>query len=218
MREFLKKSLAVFSATLTAGLLLTTPLSSSAATLRNGDTNGDGKVDVYDAINISKHILGKKTLTGTNLTQSDYNKDGTVNIYDVIFVSRRILCESKINEVVALINLNRTKNGVDKLTIDQDLVDAAMKRASELPKKFSADYRPDGSIYPTILDEYNIEYTKPDSTVSAVPATAKELYTALFDRSDIKSRLLKSDYTKIGVGYCSSNDVYKHYWSILLID
>lgn len=217
MKAFFKKSFAVFTSALTAGLLVTTSYSALAAELRNGDTNGDGVVNLYDAINICKHILKKPELTGTNLKQADYNKDGTVDIYDAIFVSRLILCESKINEVASLINLKRKTSNVNTLTIDQSLVDASMKRASELPNKFSGDYRPDNSGFETILTEYGIEYEECANCVAAVPATAKELYNAMMERSDIKARLLSGNYTKIGVGYCFNNDTYKHYWAILLV-
>lgn len=216
MKAFFKKTFAVFTSVLTAGVLASATYTSAAA-LRNGDTNADGVVDIYDAINISKHVMKLSELTGTNLEQADYNKDGTVNVYDAIFVSRLILCEGKLNEVAALINMKRLSSGVETLTIDQSLVDAAMKRASELPKKFSGDYRPDNSGFETILTEYGIVFSECANCVAAVPATPKELYNAMMEKETITSRLLDGTYTKIGVGYCLNNDTYKHYWAILLI-
>lgn len=217
MKAIFKKTFAVFTSVLTAGILVSATYSSSAAALRNGDTNGDGVVDIYDAINISKHVLKKPELTGTNLEQADYNKDGAVNVYDAVFVCRLILCEGKLNEVAALINMGRLSNGEKTLTIDQSLVDAAMKRASELPKKFSGDYRPDNSGFETILTEYGIEFSECANCVAAVPSTPNELYNAMMEKETIKSRLMDGTYTKIGVGYCLNNDTYKHYWAILLI-
>ncbi len=217
MKMTLKKTLALLSSVLTAGTLVLSSLPASAAELRNGDANGDGKVNIYDAIEISKHVMKKTQLTGTNLKQADYNKDGNVNIYDAVFISRLILCEKNINEVVGLINLKRITSGKQALVIDQNIVDASMKRASELPKKFSGDYRPDKSRFETIFAEYDVEYQVCANCVAAVPATPKELFDEMMKRSDIKERLLNSDYTKIGVGYCGCNDQYKNYWAILLV-
>ena len=217
MKVFFKKTFAVFTSVLTAGILVSATNSSSAAELRNGDTNGDGIVNIYDAINISKHVMKNPELTGTNLEQADYNKDGTVNVYDAIFVSRLILCEGNLNEVAALINMGRISNGVAPLTINQTLIDASMKRASELPKKFSGDYRPDNSGFATILTEYGIVFSECANCVAAVPATPKELYNAMMEKETIKSRLMDETYTQIGVGYCLNKDTYKHYWAILLI-
>lgn len=219
MKAFIKKSFAVFTSLLTAGVLVTRTATYSGldAELRNGDTNGDGVVDIYDSINICKHIMKMQELTGTDLQQADYNKDGEVDLYDAIFVSRRILSEDKINEVTALINMKREINGIDALTLDQTLIDASMKRASELPIKCTLDYRPDNSPYYTILTEYGIKYGEYGGCVAGGIATAKELYNAMIKDSDIKGRILNKNFTKIGVGYYLSGDERKYYWAILLI-
>lgn len=218
MKKIFKKTFAVFASVLTAGALASSAYTSSAAQLRNGDTNGDGIVNIYDAINISKHVLKKPELTGTDLEQADYNKDGAVNVYDAIFVSRLILCEGNLNEVAALINKERLSKGVTALTIDQTLIDAAMKRASELPrmKKITSDYRPDNSGFETILTEYGIEYSVCANCVAAVPATPKELYNEMMKKESVVAKLMDEQYTKIGVGYCLNNDSYKHYWAVML--
>lgn len=216
MKELLKKSLALFSSVLTAGLLVVSPLSANASELRNGDTNNDGIIDIYDAINICKHIM-KPTISDENLEQADYNKNGNVDLHDAIFVTRLIVCESKLNNVVSLINLKRSVNGAEPLVIDHSLVDASMKRASELPHKFSGDYRPDNSSFQTIFTEYGIEYSECANCIAAVPETPKALYDAMMAREDIEERLCNPAYTRIGVGYYSYNDEYEHYWAILLV-
>ncbi len=217
MKNLFKKSLALFSSVLTAGLLMVSPVSATeTTTLRNGDTNSDGMVDLYDVINICKHII-TPSISGANFKLADYNKDDKVDLYDAIFVTRLILCEDSINEVATRINLTRGLNNIESLEFDYTLSDAAMKRASELPLKPKGDYRPDNSSFETIFGEYGIEYSKCANCIAAVPATPKALYDALMERDDIKNRLLNADYTKIGVGYYSCDDDYKHYWAILLV-
>lgn len=216
MKKLLKKSLAAFSAVVTSGILAVSGTFASADELRNGDTNADGVVNLYDAINISRYVMDNSTLSGDNLTQADYNKDSRVNIYDAVFIARYILAEGNLNEVVSLVNTTRMLNNRMGLKFDQSLTDAAMKRAAELPVKFSGDYRPDGSKFETVLAEYGVSYEVCATCVAAVPETPRDLLNAFMDKSDIKTRLLSDQYTKIGVGYCGMDDDYKHYWAILL--
>lgn len=217
MKHFLKKSIAVFSSALIYGLLITSQFSVSAANFRNGDATDDGIVDIYDAIAICKHILNKPALTGSNLKYADYNKDGNVDIYDAIGISRLILCESKLNEVASLINMKRLMENKPELEIDYNITDAAMKRAAELPQKWSGSKRPDGSGFQTIFNEFGIDYEYCANSIAAVPATPKDLFQAMMDNNEVKSNILDSKYKKVGIGYYKSNDIYKHYWAILFV-
>lgn len=223
MKELLKKALAITSSILTAGLLIVSPMSLSAASQRNGDTNGDGKISLMDVVNICKHIIKNPLLTGNNLIQADYNRDGKVSLSDAVAVSTLNMSEKNIEEVVRLINVKRSKSGLPKLTIDYNMVDASMLRASEVPQQvkkiWNSNYRPDNSYYKTIFDEYGIEYNNCENCIAAGPATANELYNALTDKnSKARSKILDSKYTRIGVGYYYVNNEYKHYWAVLLAD
>ncbi|MBQ7047253.1 MAG: hypothetical protein IJN85_05910 [Oscillospiraceae bacterium] len=217
MKNIFKKSLAVFSSILTVGLIAASGITASAQELRNGDTNSDGVVNLYDAVNISKHVMGDASLEGDALIMADYNKDSKVNIYDAVFVARYILAEGKLNELATLINTTRMLNNAMGLEFDQTLTDAAMKRAAELPNKFSGDYRPDGSDFFTIFAEYDIAYESCATCVAAVPATPEEVLSAFLGSSTVRTKLMSDQYTKIGIGYCGMNDDYKHYWAVLLI-
>ena len=63
----------------------------SAASSIKGDLSGNGKIDLYDAIEISKYIMGLRTLTHTQEIIADYNYDGSVNLYDAIAISKHIM-------------------------------------------------------------------------------------------------------------------------------
>ena len=63
----------------------------SAARSLKGDLSGNGKIDLYDAIEISKYIMGLRTLTHTQEIIADYNYDGSVNLYDAIAISKHIM-------------------------------------------------------------------------------------------------------------------------------
>lgn len=60
------------------------------ATVRYGDANGDGTVDINDATTVQKHIAQLITLTGEDLEASDANRDGNTNIDDATTIQRMV--------------------------------------------------------------------------------------------------------------------------------
>lgn len=56
-----------------------------------GDISGNGKIDLYDAIEICKSIMGMRTFTDEEKAIADFNKDGIVNIYDAIGIAKELL-------------------------------------------------------------------------------------------------------------------------------
>lgn len=58
---------------------------------QKGDTNMDDKINIYDAIAISKHILNIKPFNETEFALADYNGDGKVDLHDAIGVAKAML-------------------------------------------------------------------------------------------------------------------------------
>lgn len=216
MKVLFKKAFAILVSMLMTALSATFYFSASAATFISGDTNADGAVDLNDAINICKHLLKKPPLSGENLIRADCNKDGVVNLLDAVFIARLILSKQRINDVVVLVNQIRKSYGADPLILDNELVNASMKRSSELMKKWSSIERPDRSDYRTVLAEYDIDFDNSETCICAGAPTAYDFYSNMKKDNNVKMKLT-GDFTKIGVGYCTSNDKYKHYWAIILI-
>lgn len=61
-----------------------------------GDSNGDGKINVSDMVEVKAHILRKETLKENALSAADVNGDGKVNISDLVAVKAHILHKSAI--------------------------------------------------------------------------------------------------------------------------
>ena len=57
-----------------------------------GDVNGDGVVNITDAIGLVNYILGKSTFEVNELA-ADVNEDGAVNITDAIAIVNLILTQ-----------------------------------------------------------------------------------------------------------------------------
>ncbi len=68
-----------------------TATSSSVA----GDLSGNKKLDLYDAIEISKYVMGSRTLNTAEKIIADYDENGKVDIYDVIAIAKKLAISSK---------------------------------------------------------------------------------------------------------------------------
>ncbi len=56
-----------------------------------GDATNDDKINLYDAIEISKYMLGKADLDEDTVLLSDITRDGKTDLYDVIEVAKILL-------------------------------------------------------------------------------------------------------------------------------
>ena len=62
----------------------------AAGDVELGDATLDGKINLYDAIEIAKYMMGE-ALTDEQLTYADITQDGKVNLYDAIAVCNIIM-------------------------------------------------------------------------------------------------------------------------------
>ncbi len=56
-----------------------------------GDISGNGKIDLYDAIEICKSIMGMRTFTDEEKAIADFDGNGVVDLYDAIGIAKELL-------------------------------------------------------------------------------------------------------------------------------
>ncbi|MCM1227722.1 MAG: leucine-rich repeat protein [Clostridium sp.] len=61
----------------------------------SGDISGNGAIDLYDAIEIAKYMVGKRTFTEAEMKIADVNNDGVINLYDAIRIAEIMIENSK---------------------------------------------------------------------------------------------------------------------------
>ena len=117
-------------------------------------------------------------------------------------------------EVANLANEQRVANGVEKLTLDEQLTEAAMKRARELSLYYEHT-RPVGSEFSTVIPEGRESLSGPGITISrgeniaAAYDSAKEVVNGWMKSPEHKGNILQSSFKSIGVGcYKSSDGMY----------
>lgn len=115
-------------------------------------------------------------------------------------------------EVLELVNIERSKVGASPLRLSDDLQYAASIRAKELTQVFSHD-RPDGSSCFTAVGDAG--YSTLGENIAAGSATPEAVVRQWMNSPGHKANILKSAFSELGVGYCyDSNGVggYKYYW------
>ncbi|MDE6111196.1 MAG: CAP domain-containing protein [Eubacterium sp.] len=120
---------------------------------------------------------------------------------------------SNVKDVFNLVNNERVKNGVSKLTYRNDLQSAADTRAKELVTKFDHT-RPNGTDWYTVIPASvsiktggeNIAYGKKD---------ANAVMDSWMNSAGHKANILKKEFTGIAVG-CYEKDGVK-YWVQLFV-
>lgn len=198
-----------------------------------GDVTSDGKVDIYDAIFIAGYLLNLNQFSNEfHEFTGDYNTDGHVDLYDTIEICRMILQQSVvdkteeiklrneyINEVLRLVNIERTSAGLNTLTLDTNLCSAAQKRAVEISTQSDIQHtRPNGTSCFTVLDEMNIPYFYAAENIAGGYLTPEAVVQGWMNSEDHRVNILDPYFNKIGIGfYKKDNSTYQYYWSQFFI-
>lgn len=117
-------------------------------------------------------------------------------------------------QVVALVNEERAKQGLNALTIDADVTAAAQVRAVEIREAFSHT-RPDGTNFSTALKEQNISYRRSGENIAWGQTSPEKVMEAWMNSEGHRTNILNPKFTSIGVGYNQVNGV--NYWTQLFV-
>lgn len=118
-------------------------------------------------------------------------------------------------EVLSLVNQERVRNGLSKLSWGDSCADAAEVRAQELVELYSHT-RPDGSSWSTACEEPSGGvYTEGENLVVGNSAVSPETTVAAWMNSaKHRENILNPAFTKLAVGfYFDPNTQYRTHWS-----
>ncbi len=117
-------------------------------------------------------------------------------------------------QVVNIVNQERTAAGLSPVTLDADVSAAALVRAKECAKSFSHT-RPNGSSCFTALKEAGINYRGAGENIAYGQQTPTQVMQAWMQSSGHRANIMNSKYTKIGVAYTIINGT--PYWAQFFI-
>ena len=119
--------------------------------------------------------------------------------------------DEAIEAVIRLVNVLRSKKGLNEVVADDTLMEAAQVRAEEASEKFSHT-RPDGSDCFTALDEAGWpQDTHAAENLAQGQKTALQVMNAWYHSSGHKHNMLHEKNGTIGVGITGSG--YSTTWS-----
>ncbi len=117
--------------------------------------------------------------------------------------------QSYAEEVLNLVNKERTNNGLSKLTLRNDICAIANERAKEILNQYSHT-RPDGTkVYESIVFEWNMANTAAENLAKG-QNSASEVMNDWINSDTHRKNILDSRYSGLGVGFYENNGVC--YW------
>ncbi len=123
--------------------------------------------------------------------------------------------DSYDEEVLRLVNIERSKAGLTAFTTNSTLKSAADKRAQETVQSFSHT-RPNGTGFETALNEYGVSYRAAGENIAYGQKSPQEVVTGWMNSPGHRANILNGKFNKIGIGVYKTNGVI--YWSQLFTD
>jgi len=114
---------------------------------------------------------------------------------------------SKAGQVLGLVNKERTSRGLAALKGDSALNKVAQLKAEDMAKNgyFSHTSPTYGSAF-DMLKSHNIKYKTAGENIAYGQKTAQTVMNGWMNSSGHRANILKSSYTKLGVGYAVSSN------------
>ena len=116
-------------------------------------------------------------------------------------------------QVVELVNQERTKAGLSAVTLDQNIASAALVRAKEIETSFSHT-RPNGSKFSTALTEQGVTFKGAGENIAWGQKSPEAVMQAWMNSEGHRANTLNKNFTKIGVGYYQ-NAAGRNFWTQL---
>ena len=115
-------------------------------------------------------------------------------------------------QVVFLVNRERTAKGLLPLMTEENLQKASTIRGEEIVTSFSHT-RPNGTSCFTTLKECKVTYRSVGENIAAGYRTPEAVVVGWMNSPGHRANILNSGFRKIGVGYVNApGTIYTHYW------
>lgn len=117
------------------------------------------------------------------------------------------------NQVVALVNAERAKQGLNGLEIDWELARVARTKSQDMAVKnyFSHQSPTYGSPF-DMMKEFGIKYTMAGENIASGQTTPESVMQAWMNSQGHRENILKPGFTHIGVGYYRGGS-YGYMWT-----
>lgn len=174
-----------------------------------GTSNGSKRLEAIKIVLVPK---GGNAPSNSNV--SNVNKG--VSFYK--YIKSTSSNDAYINQVIDIVNKNRTANGLGTLKKNETLTAAANQRAKEIAILFSHK-RPNKTSCFTVYADYGIVYMAAGENIAAGYTTPNSVMVGWMNSPGHRANILEERFGEIGVGYYyDPNGEYQHYWVQLFKD
>ncbi len=116
------------------------------------------------------------------------------------------------DEVLELVNKERSRVGLKALTLSNELTDVATVKARDMRDNGYFDHTSPNYGSPfEMMRHFGIQYQSAGENIAAGQKTAQEVMNAWMNSSGHRANILNADYEQIGIGYIEGGS-YGTYW------
>ena len=159
-----------------------------------------------------KYQVGLSEIKSANPQIANYNLIYPGQIINIPTTDKDVTEYEK--EVVRLVNIERSKNGLSPLTYDWELSRVARYKSQDMKdnKYFSHTSPVYGSPF-DMIKNFGISYRTAGENIAKGQSTPQAVVNAWMNSSGHRANILNSSYTRIGVGYVAEGK----YWTQMFI-
>lgn len=117
-------------------------------------------------------------------------------------------------QILSLVNIERSKAGLQPLTLNSKLNQAAQNHTNDMISKgYFSHTSPSGSTMTSRVNAVGYAYSRIGENIAAGGSTASATMTQWMNSPGHKANILNPAFRELGVGYGPSGDQYRHYWT-----
>ncbi len=117
-------------------------------------------------------------------------------------------------QVLALVNQERAKQGLSALSWSDELTAVARAHSKDMAARgFFSHTNPDGQSPFDRMKAAGISYRTAGENIAAGQRTPQEVVNAWMNSEGHRANILNASYTRLGVGYASGSGAYSTYWT-----
>ncbi len=117
-------------------------------------------------------------------------------------------------QILSLVNVERSKAGLQPVTLNSKLSQAAQNHTNDMISKgYFSHTSPSGSTMTSRVNAVGYTYSTIGENIAAGGSTASATMTQWMNSPGHKANILNPKFRELGVGYGPSNDQYRYYWT-----
>jgi uncharacterized protein YkwD len=117
-------------------------------------------------------------------------------------------------QILSLVNVERSKAGLQPVTLNSKLNQAAQNHTNDMISKgYFSHTSPSGGTMKSRVDAVGYVYSTIGENIAAGSSTASATMTQWMNSPGHKANILNPKFRELGVGYGPSNDQYRYYWT-----